>query len=77
MEEVKVFQICRSCGSTNTFSISEENTTTLRDQFAMAAMQAYISCDAEGTTFWNFEKHGKEITETCYMWANAMMEARK
>ncbi len=50
---------------------------TLRDQLAMAAMQAYISCDADGNTFWVEKETKVKVSKESYEWADAMLEARK
>lgn len=52
-------------------------TKTLRDEFAMAALNAYVSCDSSGTTFWQDEKTMKETAANAYLWADYMLGQKK
>ncbi len=54
-----------------------ESMATLRDQFAMAAMQGYIGCDESGTTFWSTGPQMVDAAKNAYGWAEALLEARK
>jgi hypothetical protein len=50
---------------------------TMRDEFATAALNAYISCDASGCSYWQDTKTTKGTAENAYIWADALLEARK
>lgn len=56
------------------------NTPTLRDQFAIAALQGMLAAIDDDIQI-NPEYHGlsteQAITAQCYVFADAMMEARK
>lgn len=49
----------------------KENQPTLRDQFAMAAMNGLLS-----DTNYSFE-NAQELARTCYRYADAFIEVRK
>lgn len=50
---------------------------TLRDKFAMAVLQGYISCDPTGSAFWKTIPQMQDAAKRAYEWAAVMMEARK
>jgi hypothetical protein len=50
---------------------------TLRDEFAMAALNGYIACDATGETYWRTKESRVQVADESYAWADAMLEARK
>ena len=50
---------------------------TLRDKFAMAVLQGYISCDPTGSAFWQTIPQMQDAAKRAYEWAAVMMEARK
>jgi hypothetical protein len=54
-----------------------EPRATLRDQFAMAALQGYIGCDPSGTSYWQTGPQMVDAAMNAYVWANVMLEARK
>lgn len=86
--ECKIFEEqwhCADCGTKfyhipEMFSTGEiqmlEPHATLRDQFAMAALNAYISCDDSGCTFWPTGDKGEEICKESYEWADRMIKTR-
>ena len=47
---------------------------TLRDQFAMAALNGYLS--THESWFRTTDEHRGNITARAYLWADAMMKAR-
>lgn len=51
-----------------------EPTITLRDQFAMIAMQGH--CASDVTILWQTQDH-QDVARLAYLLADAMMEARK
>lgn len=55
------------------------NTPTLRDQFAMSALQGILSSPVMGDSdlHESAENWLKDITESAYEFADAMLEARK
>jgi hypothetical protein len=55
------------------FTVREPR-ATLRDQFAMAAMQGLFSASAD--EFWIDLLHKQKTTAQAYMWADKMMEER-
>ena len=55
------------------FTVREPR-ATLRDQFAMAAMQGVFSASAD--EFWIDLTHKQKTTAQAYMWADRMMEER-
>lgn len=52
---------------------------TLRDKFAMAALQGWIACRPKigGQPLDGTEEHAKLMAEVAYRYADAMMKARK
>jgi hypothetical protein len=54
-----------------------EPRATLRDQFAMAALQGHIGCDPTCGAFWQTGPQMQDAAKNAYAWANVMMEVRK
>lgn len=76
---------CAECG-TKFYTIPEifpgqiqtmEPMPTFLDQVAMAMLQAYVTCDHSGTTFWSTTPHMEDAANNALAWAKVYMEARK
>lgn len=61
----------RTMESINAIARDTANLPTLRDQFAMAALNAF------GSTNWGLEVDDERLVTECYKIADAMIEARK
>jgi hypothetical protein len=57
--------------------LSSHATRTLRDDFAAAALQAYLSRDAVHTILGKKEATPAEYAQCAYAWADAMLKARE
>ena len=72
---------CPHCGADNNSDLADTsvNTPTLRDQFAMSALQGILSSPVMGDSdlHESAEIWLKDITESAYEFADAMLEARK
>jgi hypothetical protein len=53
-----------------------EPMSTLRDQFAIAALNAYIGCDASGVSYWKADDGMEETAVNAYAWSDSMLKAR-
>lgn len=61
----------RTMESINAIARDTANLPTLRDQFAMAALNAF------GGTSWGLDVDNERLAKECYSMADAMLKARK
>ena len=54
-----------------------ESGTTLRDQFAMAALQGFLASDEDWRMLEVNDDNRRMVCRDAYQWADAMMQARE